>query len=298
MSIRSQLWKNRQTLREMDMHYNQVWHVASAVTTTGTGKSWESPFKTIAEAIAAASDGDIILMIGTFTEALTSAKQLSFVNAGLTVNDCIWMESAAGDTLLTLTGKKCLFDGIRFRIPTTEGIGIDMTNSDYTVIKNCHFQGRSGSYYGIYNSGGSQLKILNNVFQYLNTATYGAAILGHDYATVCPSGWIMKGNLFHSNLKHVQLVMRQSLIEGNTFQEKGLDADNVSSLTATHKLDLLTGSALGQLNTVTKNIMQGDYSITGGYKPAVNDNWFGNISDDTAEAEVNADGTTLAVPAA
>jgi hypothetical protein len=298
MSERYQIYRVRNDVNSLSGKIGYDWYVNSAVTASGNGKTRSTAFKTIAEAVAAASAGDRLHMRGTFTEALTCSKQLAFIGAGLNVNDCVWMESAAGDTLLTLTGKGCLIENIRFRVPTTGGIGINMTNSDYTIIRNCHFQGRSGSYYGIRNTGGSQCQITDNVFQYLNTATYGCAILGHTYTSVIPSGWIIKGNLFHSNLKHIQMVMRQSLIEGNFFQEKGIDADNVSVLTATKKLDLLTGSSGGQLNTVTKNIMQGDYSITGGYAPATSDNWFGNISDDVAEAEVYDDGTTTAVPAA
>lgn len=298
MSIRYQEYRTRNDVNSLSGKIGFDWYANSAVTASGNGKTRSTAFKTIAEAIAAASAGDRIHMRGTFTEAVTIAKQLAFIGAGYGPNDCVWMESAAGDTLATVTAKGCLFENIRFRIPTAEGIGIDLTNSDYTIIRKCNFQGRSGSYYAIYSTGGSQVQILDNVFQYMNTATYGCAILGHDYATVCPSGWIIKRNLFHSNLKHIQMVMRQSLIEGNVFQEIGLDADNASALTATIKLDLLTGSALGQLNTVTKNIMQGDYSIAGGYKPATNDNWFGNWADDVSETEVGDNGVTLTVPAA
>lgn len=296
MSITNQVYRLRNDVRSLSGKIGYDWYVDSTVTVSGNGKTRSTAFKTIAEAVAAASAGDRIHMRGTFTEAITFSKQLAFIGAGLTVNDCVWMESAAGQTLATVTGKGCLFENIRFRIPTTGGIGIQMTDSDYTIIKNCHFQGRAGSYYGIKNSGGSQCQIIDCVFQYLNTATYGTAILGFSTTTI-PTGWIIKGNIFHSNLKHINMTMRQSQIIENIFPAVGLAADNTSVLTATVKLDLTSQVAGGQLNTVTKNIMLGDYSITGGYKAAANDNWFGNKADDIAETTVYDDGTTTAVPA-
>lgn len=297
MSERYEIRRIRKEVNSLSGKIGNDWFVNSAVSASGDGKTQFTAFKTIAEAVAAASAGDRIHMLGTFTEAVAISKKLAFIGAGNNVNDCVWMESAAGQTLATVTAAGCLFENIRFRIPTTGGIGIQMTDSDYTIIRNCHFQGRSGSYYGIKNSGGSQCQIIDNVFQYLNTATYGTAILGFSTTTI-PSGWIVKGNLFHSNLKHINMTMRQSQIYENIFTEVGLASDNTSTLTATVKLDLTSQVAGGQLNTVTKNIMLGDYSITGGYKSAANDNWFGNKSDDIAEDEVYDDGTTIAVPAA
>jgi hypothetical protein len=261
---------------------------------TNDGLTWTSALATIAAAVSAAVAGDIIHIHGTFTEVVVSAKD-SLTIIGFGSNRSVWMEAAAGNTLLTLTGKDWYLGNFRMRIPTTGGIGVNMSSSDYTIMENMNFQGRGGSLQAILNSGGSQCKVLNSLFQYLNTATNGAAILGLNYTDI-PTGWEIAGNTFHSNLRHVLMTMRQSFIHDNLFQEIGLDNDN-TDLTATTKLNLAPVAG-GQYNTVTRNIMQGDYSITGGYKAATNDNWFGNISDDVAEAEVFDDGTTLAVPAA
>ena len=261
------------------------------------GLSSGAPFKTIQKFVDTAEDGDRAIMRGTFTEAVTCAKRLAFIGAGPTPNACIWMESAAGDTLLTLTAINCLVTNIRFRIPTTGGIGISMTNSDFTVIANNIFQGRAGSYYAIYASGGSQWRILDNVFAYMNTATYGAAILGHSTTTI-PAGIEIAGNKFHSNLRHVKLTMRQSNVHDNFFQEKGLDSDNVSTLTATTKLDVSGETSGAQMNLVTRNEFRGTYSISGGYKASgATDNWYGNKSDKVGTTGVTAEGTTTAVPA-
>ena len=259
------------------------------------GKSWDTPYKTIQAAVTAATAGDTLMMIGTFTEAVVCTKQLAFIGAGLTPNDCIWMESAAGQTLLTLSGTDCLFDNIRFRIPTTGGIGINMSASDYTIIQNCHFQGRTGSYYGIYNAGGSQCVIRNNIFEYLNTATYGCAILGYSTTTM-PAGWEISGNIFHSNLRHIMMSMRLSFVHDNMFQSIGLKPDN-SALTATVNLDVYGEIAGAQFNTVTRNMFQGTYSISGGFKPGTNDNWYGNKSSYISQTGVTAEGTTTLAPA-
>lgn len=293
------LRENFDELYSAFFRFGAPWYVNSV---TGSdelndGKTQYAPFKTIAKAVAAASDGDRIFMRGTFTEAVSCSKKLAFLGAGAVPNDCVWMESAAGDTLLTLTGTNCLIANMRFRIPTTGGIGIDMTASDFTEIRNCIFQGRSGSYYAIRVDGGSQWKILDNTFAYLNTATYGCAIIGKSTVNF-PSGVEIAGNKFHSNLRHVKATLRQSNVHDNFFQEKGLDADNSSSLTATVKLDVAGETPAGaQFNLVTRNEFRGTYSISGGYKAGTNDNWYGNKSDKVSTTGVTAEGTTTAVPA-
>ena len=275
------------------------WYVDSTVSATGDGKTWAKAYLTIAEAVAAASAGDYIYLKGTFTEAVIIAiAGLTFIGAGPTPNDNIWMESAANDDLATVSVSGCRFYNIRFRIPTTGGRGIVLSGADYTVIQGCIFQGRGGSHHAVTEDGSSDnCKIIDCKFMYNNTATDGAAIFGHTYtADVVGSGWLIKDNIFTSNLRHIVMRARQSLFIGNGFQEKCLDASGETALTATYKLDL--SGTLSKWNVVTKNTMLGDYSITGGYEAGTEDNWFGNTADDTGETEVSTDGVTTAVPAA
>ena len=273
-----------------------VWYVDSVNgSDSNDGKSWITSFKTIQAAVNAASNGDTLYMRGTFTEAVICTKSIGFFGAGNTVNNCVWMESAAGQTLLTLTGTDCEIANIRFRIPTTGGIGINMANSDYTKIHDCHFQGRSGSYYAIYVAGGSQWQILHNVFEYMNTAAYGCGILGYS-TTSAPTGVEIAWNTFHSNLRHIKATMRQSFVHDNLFQSIGLGPTN-ASLTATVCLDVYGEVAGAQFNTVTRNMFQGTYTIAAGYKSSgVSDNWYGNKSDYISQTGVTAEGTTTAVP--
>lgn len=266
---------------------------------TNSGKSWNQAFNTITLAVAAASAGDTIYLKGTFTEAVTvSTASLTFIGAGPTPNDNVWMESAADDDLVTLSAANCRFYNIRFRIPTAGGRGIVMSGADYTVIQGNLFQGRGGSHHAVTEDGSNDnCKIIGNTFMYNNTASDGAAIFGHTYAAdVVGSNWLIKDNIFHSNLRHVVMRARQSQFVGNLFQEDGLDTSGETALTATVKLDL--SGTLSKLNVVTKNTMLGDYSNTGGYEAGTEDNWFGNTADDVSESEVTADGVTTAVPAA
>lgn len=260
------------------------------------GLSIDHPFQTIAKFVATASDGDRAIMRGTFTEAVTCTKKLAFLGSGPTPDHCVWMESAAGQTLLSLISPDCFVSGIRFRVPTTGGIAIDMLNSDFTQIRGNIFQGRAGSYYGIRVSGGSQWRILDNSFSYMNTATYGCAILGYSVLSI-PSGCDVSGNVFQSNLRHIAATLRQSYVHDNTLQAVGIDADNVSALTATVKIDISGETSGGQFNTVTRNNIQGTYSVLGGFKSATGDNWYGNKSDKISTTGVTAEGTTIAVPA-
>ena len=287
--------KLKQALAAAFFKPGTTWYVNSAMSVSGDGLSWATAKKTIAEAVSAAASGDTLLMKGTFTEAVACAKSLSFIGVGPTVDNCVWMESAAGQTLLTLTGTDCYIRGIRFRVPTTAGIAIDMVNSDYTVIEGNYFQGRTGSYYAIYAAGGAACKIINNNFAYLNTDTFGCGILGKS-TTVMPAGWEIAFNTFHSNLRHIMASIRQSFVHDNMFQEVGLKPDN-TALTATVKLDIYGEIAGSQYNTVTRNMFFGTYSISAGYKPGTSDNWYGNKSNYISQTGVTAEGTTTAVPA-
>ena len=276
-----------------------IWYVDSSKSTTSDGKTWDTPFLTITEAVAAASAGDFILLKGTFTEEVAvSTASLTFIGAGPTPNDNVWMQAAADDDLVTLTAGNCRFYNIRFRIPTAGGRGIVMSGADYTVIEDCLFQGRSGSTHAVTEDGtNNNCKIIGNTFMYNNTASTGGAIVGHTYTSdEVGSGWLIKDNIFHSNLRHIVMRAKQSQFIGNLFQEIGLDTDG-GNLTTTVSLDL--SGTYSNWNTVTKNTMQGDYSNTGGYKAGTEDNWFGNTADDVSETEVDTTtGVTLAVPAA
>jgi hypothetical protein len=61
-------------------------------------------------------------------------------------------------------------------------------------------------------------------------------------------------------------------------------------------LNTSVGGNPGDDNVVFGNYFGGDYSIAGGYNPGAADEWIGNYSPDTAEAEVGDNGLTIAIP--
>ena len=76
----------------------------------------------------------------------------------------------------------------------------------------------------------------------------------------------------------------------------GIAAAGTVGAVCTTPLDLSGTSSGG--NAVVGNVMQGDYSNTGGYTAGTGDCWMGNFANDVSETEVDTTGLTIAVPAA
>lgn len=282
---------------------------------TYNGLTWSTPFLTITKAVATCSAGDTILLRGSgsstssttngaasFVEAVSCSKSgVSFIGIGPTSNEAIWSAAADG-VCLTLTGTDCLVQNIRFR-PPAWGSGtpaaISLSGAYQTVIDHCRFQGKTGSWYGILTDGNNaNVKIINNEFAYINTATYGTAIKGAGYTVGENSGWIVSGNNFQSNLNHIVCRMRQSFITGNYFAAGGLAANNADSATLT-VLGIDIHGATGGCNIVTQNYL-GSLYHQACYYGGTNDDWCGNwVSDRTHTSEVDATtGISKAAPSA
>jgi len=275
-----------------------LWFVDTAVTASGDGLSWAGAFKTMTEAVAVLGAGDTILLRGSITAesiTITSLAGVSIIGAGTNPNQALWT-TAADEVCLTLAGSAdCLIENIRFRPPagtsTNTPAAISLTGaSSNVVIRNCRFQGKTGSYYGILTDGSqSNVHILDNEFLYINTATYGTAIQGTGYATAEPASWVIEGNKFHSNLNHIVCRMRQSIIRNNVFAAAGLAADNSTSATLT-VLGLDIHGATGGCNIVTRNDLAGLYHQAH-YYGGTNDQWSGNYCADRSHA-TQVDATT------
>lgn len=69
MSVRTQLLRMENKLNDSDAFALNVWHVDSSVLSSKSGRSWDTAFKTIAEAITTASAGDVIKIRGEFNES-------------------------------------------------------------------------------------------------------------------------------------------------------------------------------------------------------------------------------------
>lgn len=282
-----------------------VWYVDSVngSDTANDGRSLDSAYATIATAVAAAAAGDTILIRGSFDEAVSCAKiGIRFVGFGTEPAQATWTcTDSPSPTCLTLTAAGCVVQNIKFRPPAYAASGtpkaISMSGASQTQIVDCLFQGRAGSHIAIYSDGNNaNVYVARNRFIYLNTVTYGCAIGGGGYTVGENSGWIIEDNIFHSNVIHVQMRMRQSVVRRNLFGDYGLGPAG-AGIQTTVKLNI--SGATGGWNHVYDNQMEGDYSTTSNaYVAGTNDSWYGNQAEDTSETEVTALEVTTAVPAA
>lgn len=154
--------------------------VDSIISQSGDGKSWETAFKTLTEAVAkAVVRNDVINMApGDYDEGAV----INITTQGLTIrgprgND--WQNKAmiysgAASHLMTINAHEVTIDGIGFSGPdnTFDAIRVATTQDAYKVtIRNCRFDGWSGEH-GIYQGGtydAPDLLIEDNVFRSWDT---------------------------------------------------------------------------------------------------------------------------------
>lgn len=283
----------------------EVWYVDSTVTSSGAGTSWATAFKTIAEAVAAATGGDTIKCSGSFSEGVTisatscagstTGDGLILVGVGTAEKQCQWTKATgAASTCLTISGADYVtVMGFYFRPPAYSVSGVPaailLSDAQHTRIIGNRFQGRTDSYKAIYSAAADSDNtiIANNVFIYLNTATHGGAIVGVSTGGFAYSGWQILNNWFSSCVTAIDLNLKCSRIEGNTIEEYGLAAAGgaVSAVLALG-IDLTsTSGGGGGANTVTGNFLGGAYTSTL-YKVnadvAGSDSWMGNRVTETA----------------
>jgi hypothetical protein len=272
---------------EVGLARGHIYYVSSLVTASGGGSSWATAFKTITEAVAVAVAGDTIYIYsgaGTahqFAESVSVAVGgLRIIGAGSGPDEAVW--TGSGAAALTITAVEgCLVQNIRFR-PANGYAGISLVGaSSYTTIQGCRFQGQTGSLYGIVSDGRqSGVRILNNTFLYMNVASNGAGIYAPIYGTTAENAaWLIAGNDFHSNTRHIKGNFRYTIIRDNTFAGNGLIA--AGSIAAPDKcVDLTVATGSVGCNMVTRNTLGGLYT-TALYVAATNDCWFGNFCNIT-----------------
>lgn len=271
-----------------------VWYADNTTgTDAGAGTSWATATKTIEEAVLKASSGDTIFILGSFNENVTLATTaIRLIGVGSTTAQALWT-APTDNVCLTITAADCVVKNIRFR-PPAYGSGtpaaISLSGAYQTIIQGCRFQGKSGSWYGILTDGtNANVRILDDVFYYMNTATNGTAIKGYSYAVGEDSGWLIQGCQFDSNTNHIVCRFRQSVIQNNVFAAYGLKADN--SMGAPTVGVNISGSAYGA-NLVTQNTFGTPYT-TALYTSATNDNWVGNYTYSSVTAPY---GLSIGVP--
>jgi hypothetical protein len=238
-------------------------------------------YTTITAAEAAAVAGDTIYCLGSFTEAVATTKAgLRFINPTLQPHLCQWT-SVTDTVTLTLGAADQVVGGIRFKPPTyTAGVpaSIQLSSAAYAQILSNIFQGQTGSWNAIYSPvcNSDNVEIIDNQFKYLNTATYGAAILGLEAGGLSYSAWHIKGNYFNAPVTAVNINGRVCLVEGNHFGINGINAAGAGAAVCTKALDLSGTSSYG--NRVHGNYLGGLYSATLYTVGASGDDWAGNFN--------------------
>lgn len=247
------------------------------------GTSWTTALKTIAAAVALAVAGDTILIKGSFTEAVTIAvgkTGLSIIGAGTGPNQAKW--TSATDTVsLTINATDVLVNNIKFACPTyTEGFpaSILLGGAGYARIIGNRFQGQTASWNAIYSPvcNSDNVVIAGNEFIYMNTATYGAAILGVEAGGLSYSGWKIHSNTFNSCVTAINVNGRVCSVKNNTIMEYGIKADGSVAAVLALGIDLSGTSSGG--NTVWGNQLGGTYDSTLYKKGASGDQWAGNFN--------------------
>ncbi len=275
------------------------------------GTNPDAPLLTIQDGVDKLTNpGDTVLVYnGFYTESVVTGP---WTGTGFTPNYCniigvgnhrynpFWQSAAAGEPALDLRSQGLRISGFRFFGPTAAACinarhfdtGASDTSSR-TVIDNCYFDGAQVGRYGIELHGGFDFWIYNNTFAFFNNAVAGGAIALRTGSTptALPYRNRIYGNEFYENENHVFGGFNASFFIDNFFLADGIAFD------PTFILKTIDGSGGGNSNIVTKNYFAGDYSIVGGYVAAATDEWGGNVSMDTAEAEVGDNGWTVARPA-
>jgi hypothetical protein len=251
---------------------------------TSNGKSWSKAFKTIAHAVEKCSAGDTIFLKGTFSEAVTCSKiGVRFIGAGNLKENSWTAPTVAGSFCLKLAAASCHVENIYFKpvIYVSSGIpsGIYLSGANWAYIKNCRFQGQTGSYKAIYSPvcDSDNVHIIGCEFLYMNTATHGCGIFGVEAGGLSYSGWLIKDCIFNSCTTDIDINGRCCTLKGNIHPVGGVTAAGAINAAVTGVCIDLSGTSSGG-NTVTGCSLAGAYTSTLYIGGAAADNWAGNFA--------------------
>lgn len=288
-------------------------------TTTADGTDPEYPLSTIAAAMARLvtfhaeasiqAEGSVIVVApGIYTDNVVIANATypeDCTILGLSSNrfGVIW-RPASGDALTIDQGGWCV-DNIHFQ-PADDGAGVKLTwdagsGGEDALIQNCFFDGRwATGLYGIEFEGAPANVTIRNC-RFAEFPANSPCITVTSTAVADVYQMHVLGCTFQECDEYISREVAggysQSIIMGNVFVDASNDATYPGGADGTDVFIDMRGATNGY-NTVTMNSLGGDYSNTGGYFAGTGDNWIGNFAEDIAEAEVGAEGITIAVPAA
>lgn len=260
-----------------------VWYVNSVTgSAANDGKTPATALATIAAAVALAAAGDTIYISGSFSEAVTvTLAGLSLIGSGTCPKGAIWT-SATDTVCLTINAERVVVENIYFKPPAYTASratsAITLSSASYAKIRKCRFQGQTGSQIAIYSPvcNSDNVEISDNEFRYMNTSTYGAAILGVEAGGLSYSAWRILRNVFSSCVIAIDINGRLCDIQGNTIAYAGIAATGAGGNVLATGIDLSGTSSYA--NQVHGNYLGGTYSA-GLYKVgATGDDWAGNYT--------------------
>jgi len=269
----------------------KIWYVnaGSAVGSNGSGTSWATAFRTMAEAFAVITSGDVIFTSGKVLEQLVTPVQVFDVRVigigpanrhadstpvGGNQATSQWGPPASGavsgQATVRVLQQGWSFEHILFTMESSTAAGIEICrnaasgdserDASHTHVYDCKFAGAGvgirGGVSGLFTEIPNHVRIERNVFI---DNTYGIR------AQIQCQRWVIKDNEFQANTNHIVAALGASFIYQNIF----------GSFT-TDSIELPGGQGL---NIVTKNYLSGTYSSAGGYTVAnANDEWAGNYN--------------------
>lgn len=258
------------------------------------GTSLATAFKTITKAVTTAAAGDTIFLRGSFTEEVTVDKEgLRLIGIGVSPRQTQWTADADG-VCLEIAAGSVLVQNIYFRPPAYTAdrgaCAIKLNGAAYARILGNRFQGKTGSQAAIYSpvANSDNVVIQGNDFQYLNTATYGAAIVGVEAGGLSYSAWQIVDNIFASCVTAINLCGRVCVVTGNSIAEAGINPAGAVATILSLGIDLSGTNSGG--NQVWGNQLGGTYNATLYKVGASGDQWAGNYN-------VLTGGVTAANPA-
>ena len=259
----------------------------------GTGTMTGSPVT-----LALGANTPTITAAGTFTVTLPYGCTATVATGGWTVTGS--PVACAAGTSTSFTAEAGGSSTVTITVtanPAAIQLGVATNNAaSYTQIKNCRFQGKSGSYMAIYSPcPQSDVKIEGNEFIYLNNVTtvYGSAIVGVQDATPnANTSWVIRGNEFKAPAQGIKMASRNCIIEGNNFAVNGVKADATlgavtGSAGSKKMIDLRGAGHEAGCNDVHGNYLGGAYNNTLYFQGYSDDDWSGNF---------NIAGITTALP--
>jgi hypothetical protein len=276
----------------------------------GDGLSWDTAFKTMAQALSAVGTLGKIFVVGDIREHAVGSNlkfDVSIIGCGslhhadspsegADVGACIWRAPASPTALtplLELRGRGWKFINIMFDAPTDAAAvllkrnaleGTAEYDASHASFIGCRFVDGK---YGIEDSGGCyNVTIESCQFKGFTTA----AIANTSTAVANPLNWHIQNCEFPSdngaafgNVVHIESPFSQAVIKNNVF----------GKVVSTGKYIDLTGGVAG--NVVAYNVFGGVYD-TDDYVGISGDMWLQNAV--AVKATTAPDGLTLVIPAA